>query len=146
MNAAVYGAIVLSAFVQAAGFAGLGTCPISEIRNHAPSVAEMLALPDSVFPIAGLTLGWPEASSRRARASRSTATVTTALRRDPRRRRAQAYDERGIRERRYRRQRLPERFGTAERYGWTEDKARQYSEPKRADFGAFVRAKRYRVD
>ena len=60
-NAAVDGAIVLSTFVQAAGLAGLGSCPISEIRNHAAAVAERLALPDWVFPIAGLTLGWPEA-------------------------------------------------------------------------------------
>ena len=60
-NATVDGAIVLSTFVQAAGLVGLGSCPISEIRNHAAAVAERLALPDWVFPIAGLTLGWPEA-------------------------------------------------------------------------------------
>ena len=31
-------------------------------------------------------------------------------------------------------------------YGWSEDKARQYAEPLRADFGAFVRAKGFRLD
>ncbi len=146
-NAAVDGAMVLSTFVQAAGLVGLGSCPISEIRNHAPAVAERLALPDWVYPIAALTLGWPEACEPLSPRLALTATVHAgryeAARVD---RELDAYDERRIRERPYRRQRLPERFGTAERYGWTEDKARQYSEVQRADFSAFVRAKRYRLD
>jgi nitroreductase len=146
-NAAVDGAIVLSTFVQAAGLAGLGTCPISEIRNHAAAVAERLGLPDWVFPIAGLTLGWPEALEPLSPRLALGATVHDgrydAARVD---RELDAYDERRIRERPYRRQRLTERFGTAERYGWSEDKARQYSEPQRADFGAFIREKRYRLE
>jgi len=146
-NAAVDGAIVLSAFVQAAGLAGLGTCPISEIRNHAQGIADMLALPDWVFPIAGLTLGWPEAFEPFSPRLALTATVHEG-RYDASRVDAEldAYDERRIRDRPYRRQRLPERFGAAARYGWTEDKARQYSEPQRADFGAFVRRRRYRLE
>ena len=146
-NATVDGAIVLSTFVQAAGLAGLGTCPISEIRNHAAAVAERLALPDWVFPIAGLTLGWPEANEPPSPRLALDATVH-AGRYDAARvdRELDRYDERRIRERPYRRQREPERFGTAERYGWTEDKARQYSEPQRVDFGAFVREKRYRLE
>jgi FMN reductase [NAD(P)H] len=146
-NAAVDGAIVLSTFVQAAGLAGLGTCPISEIRNHAGAVAERLGLPDWVFPVAGLTLGWPEALEPTSPRLALGATVHDgrydAARVDGE---LDAYDERRIRERPYRRQRLPERFGEAPRYGWTEDKARQYSEPQRADFGAFIRKKRYRLD
>jgi nitroreductase/FMN reductase [NAD(P)H] len=146
-NAAVDGAIVLSAFVQAAGLAGLGSCPISEIRNHAQAMAELLALPDWVFPIAGLTLGWPESHEPFSPRLALTATVHEG-RYDASRveRELDAYDERRIRDRPYRRQRLPERFGTAERYGWTEDKARQYSEPQRADFGAFVQRKRFRLE
>jgi nitroreductase/FMN reductase [NAD(P)H] len=146
-NATVDGAIVLSTFVQAAGLVGLGTCPISEIRNHAALVAERLALPDWVFPIAGLTLGWPEAFEPPSPRLALRATVHDgrydAAGAD---RELDAYDERRIRERPYRRQRLAERFGTAERYGWTEDKARQYSEVQRADFGAFVRKKRYQLE
>jgi nitroreductase/FMN reductase [NAD(P)H] len=146
-NAAVDGAIVLSAFVQAAGLAGLGSCPISEIRNHAQAIAELLALPDWVFPIAGLTLGWPEAYEPFSPRLALTATVHEG-RYDASRveRELDAYDARRIRDRPYRRQRLAERFGTADRYGWTEDKARQYSEPQRADFGAFVQRKRFRLE
>jgi nitroreductase/FMN reductase [NAD(P)H] len=36
-------------------------------------------------------------------------------------------------------QRFRERFGHAEPYGWSEDKARQYSVPERHNFGPFVR-------
>jgi nitroreductase/FMN reductase [NAD(P)H] len=146
-NAAVDGAIVLSTLVQAAGLVGLGTCPISEIRNHAAAVATRLALPDWVFPVAGLTLGWPEAYEPMSPRLALSATVH-AGRYDAGRvdRELDAYDERRIRERPYRRQRLAEQLGVAERYGWTEDKARQYSQPQRADFGAFVREKRYRLE
>lgn len=146
-NAAVDGAIVLSTFVQAAGLAGLGSCPISEIRNHAAAISERLALPDWVFPIAGLALGWPEAheppSPRLALSATVHAGRYEAARVDGE---LDRYDERRIDARPYRRQRLTERFGTAERYGWTEDKARQYSEVQRADFGAFIRGKGYRLD
>jgi nitroreductase/FMN reductase [NAD(P)H] len=100
-----------------------------------------------VFPVAGLTLGWPEALEPTSPRLGLGATVHDgrydATRVDGE---LDAYDERRIRERPYRRQRLPERFGEAPRYGWTEDKARQYSEPQRADFGAFIRRKRYRLE
>ena len=32
-------------------------------------------------------------------------------------------------------------FGEAAFYGWSEDKARQYAQPQRAGFGAYVRAR-----
>ena len=34
----------------------------------------------------------------------------------------------------------------AEFYGWSEDKARQYAEPLRGNFGAFLRAKGFCLD
>ncbi len=63
------------------------------------------------------------------------------------------YDESGIREKidaydrrrhalqPYRRQRYADRYPDAAFYGWSEDKARQYSVPEREDFGAFIRSK-----
>jgi nitroreductase/FMN reductase [NAD(P)H] len=146
-NAAVDGAIVLGTFVAAAELAGLGSCPISEIRNHAATVSDLLELPDWVVPIAGLTLGYPEAKEPMSPRLALTATAhTDRYAGDRLERELDAYDERRVRDRPYRRQRSVERFGSGERYGWTEDKLRQYSEPQRADFGAFVRAKRYRLD
>ena len=68
------------------------------------------------------------------------------------------YDETGLREKvaaydirrnetqPYKTQRFVEKFGEDPSYGWSEDKARQYSVPERADFGAFVRAKGFKLD
>src|SRR6185312_11295586 len=52
-NATVDAAIVLASFVQAAEAVGLGCCPISVIRDHAQTIAEMFALPEKVVPVAG---------------------------------------------------------------------------------------------
>jgi FMN reductase [NAD(P)H] len=58
-NATVDAALVLQTCILAAETLGLGTCPISVLRNHAPAVGEILALPGKVFPVAGLCLGYP---------------------------------------------------------------------------------------
>src|SRR5271170_5292613 len=60
-NTAIDAALVMQTFTLAAETAGLGCCPISVIRNHAGAVAEILDLPDKVFPVAGLCLGYPAA-------------------------------------------------------------------------------------
>jgi nitroreductase/FMN reductase [NAD(P)H] len=146
-NAAVDGAIVLATFVQAAELAGLGSCPISEIRNHAATISALLELPDRVFPIAGLTLGYPASKEPMSPRLALDATVhVDRYRAECVDAELERYDTRRIRDRPYRRQRAVERFGTAERYGWTEEKLRQYADPQRADFGAFVRAKGFRLD
>ena len=43
-------------------------------------------------------------------------------------------------------QRQVKRFGTAEHYGWSEDKARQVSLSERASFGAVIRAQGFELD
>ena len=52
-NAAVDAGIVLATFLRAADAAGLGTCPISVIRDHSAKVSDMLGLPQRVIPVAG---------------------------------------------------------------------------------------------
>ena len=37
-------------------------------------------------------------------------------------------------------QRMREQHGTCAQYGWSEDKARQYSVPERHSFGPYIRA------
>jgi nitroreductase/FMN reductase [NAD(P)H] len=141
-NAAVDGAIVLATFVAAAEAAGLGCCPISIIRNHAEAVSRILELPDHVFPIAGLTVGWPAAERNISLRLPLAVTVhrdrfgETELEAH-----IAEYDRRRAKLQPYEKQRRVERFGHAETYGWSEDKARQYAVPERADFGAFIRAK-----
>ena len=64
MNAAVDAGLVLMNFIRAAETVGLGCCPISVIRNHAARISTLLELPDWVFPLAGLCLGYPAYSGR----------------------------------------------------------------------------------
>jgi nitroreductase/FMN reductase [NAD(P)H] len=146
-NAAVDAGIVLGAFTVAAEAAGLGCCAISAIRNHAATVSELLGLPDHVFPVAGLGLGWPASTGYVS--LRLPLSVT--LHRDrfdesDLNRRIDEYDRRRASVAPYRKQRYVEEYGQAAAYGWSEDKARQYSKPERADFGAFVRTKGFKLD
>lgn len=60
LNAASDASMHLSTFIWAAESVGLGTCPISVVRNHIDEVSEILELPDHVFPLAGMCLGWPQ--------------------------------------------------------------------------------------
>lgn len=142
-NAAVDAGIALSAFVSAAERVGLGCCPLSVIRNHASEVSDLLGLPDLVLPVAGLTVGWPTRSPRIAPRLSLDATVHID-------RFGQDRDA-GLREYDGRRpmgpgQRLTERFGAKAAYGWTDDKARQYADPQRDDFGAFVRSRGFSLE
>jgi nitroreductase/FMN reductase [NAD(P)H] len=140
-NAIGDAAIVLEGIVAAAALAGLGTCPISVIRNRAARVGAALGLPDRVFPFAGLCLGYP--ASEAAISPRLDLGITVHEDRYDREafaRLGAGYDARRNAESPYARQREPERFGASETYGWREDKRRQYSTPQRADFGAYLRA------
>ena len=46
--------------VVAAESLGLGICYIGGIRNDPQQVADLLELPDQVYPLFGLCLGWPD--------------------------------------------------------------------------------------
>lgn len=59
MNAAVDAGIALQAFITAAESVGLGCCPLSEVRNQVFELSRELQLPDHVFPVAGLAVGFP---------------------------------------------------------------------------------------
>ena len=149
LNAAVDTGLVMAGFIRAAQAAGLGCCPLSAVRNHAADVAEMLGLPDHVFPVAGMVAGYP-AKERK---------ITPRLPLDAFVH-ADRYDDSGFEEwiasydaRRHavlpldpERQRDPDRFGRADFYGWSEDKARQVAVSERHDFGDFVRSRRLPLD
>jgi nitroreductase/FMN reductase [NAD(P)H] len=69
-----------------------------------------------------------------------------AYREDGQREAIEDYDDRREAAQPYREQRYVETFGKSEAYGWSEDKARQYAVPERADFGAYIRARGFRLD
>jgi nitroreductase/FMN reductase [NAD(P)H] len=140
MNAAVDAGIVMMNFISAAEAAGLGTCPISAIRNAIDTVSRELELPEGVFPIAGLCVGYPASPGHISPRLPLEVTVHTDRYEETRlREHVDAYDRRRHANHPYGKQRRTALFGTAEFYGWSEDKARQYAEPERADFGAYIR-------
>ncbi|MGE0765591.1 MAG: nitroreductase family protein [Hyphomicrobiaceae bacterium] len=145
-NAAVDAGIALQAFVFAAEAAGYGCCPISVIRNHAQEVSELLKLPDHVFPVAGLGVGVPAGpafvSARlplglTVHHNRYAEATDAAVR---------GYDRRRNAIFPYRKQRNVAVFGEAEDYGWSEEKARHYAVPERADFGTYVKRRGFKLD
>ena len=149
MNAAVDAGLVMAGFIRAVQAAGLGCCPLSAVRNHAAEVSDMLGLPDYVFPVAGMVAGYP-AKEREV----TPRLPLDAFVHDDR------YDDGAFEEwiasydaRRHAvlplnpdRQRDPDRFGRADFYGWSEDKARQVAVSEREGFGAFIRSRRLRLD
>ncbi len=144
-NAAVDAGIALQGFVTAAEAVGIGCCPVSVIRNHASEVSKLLGLPDHVFPVAGMGFGWPAIAANISARLPLGVTVHRDRFRDCTREDVAAYDKRRNGIFPYRQQRNVARFGTSPDYGWSEEKARHYAAPERADFGAFVRAKGFKL-
>ena len=147
-NAAIDAGLALQSCVLAAETLGLGTCPISVLRNQIAAVAEILELPDKVFPVAGLCLGYPAQAGFVSMRLPLEATVHV-----------DAYDDSGLaeavddydrrRDARHsigERQRAPERFGTAQFYGWSEDKVRQAMTPEGVGFATWLRTHGFTSD
>jgi nitroreductase len=57
-------ALAMQTATLAAESLGLGMCYIGAIRNYPLEVIELLSLPELVFPISGMTLGWPAVEPR----------------------------------------------------------------------------------
>lgn len=146
-NAVADAAIALAAFVNAAEALEFGCCPISAVRDHAQKVSNLLNLPNHVFPFAGLALGYPIGGSRQnsLRLPLSVTVHTDRYAEDNLEDRVRNYDDRRQREQPYKKQRLSEQYGESETYGWSLDKARQYSVGERTGFGDFILAKGFKL-
>jgi len=149
LNAASDTAMVLATFLTAAEAVGLGCCPISVVRNHLERVTAILELPEHVFPLAGLCVGWPQ--QRGWVSMRLPPAVNVHVDRYDDARLEEEID--GYDRRRAARhappreqQRDAERFGYADFYGWSEDKARQVSRTERADLARFLRRRGFNLD
>ncbi|MGI9381486.1 MAG: nitroreductase family protein [Methyloligellaceae bacterium] len=146
-NASVDAGIVLQNFVIAAQALGLGCCPLSAIRFHLDEVNEMLALPDRVFPVAGMTLGWPAKQSDISLRLPLEATLhRNRYHEEEMESHIDNYDRHRSEIQPSTRQRYASEFGEVDNYGWSEDKARQYAKPERADFGAYIVKKGFRLE
>jgi nitroreductase len=146
-NATVDAAIALSSFVTAAEAAGLACCPISAIRNAPREVDRLLDLPDHVFAVAGLAVGWGEEPSPISQRLPLAATVHENRFSDAGfDEHRVAYDVSRAARQPYSRQRRTAELGVSYSYCWSEDRARQYGVPERAGFGAYIRGKGFRLD
>ena len=148
-NASVDAALALQTMILCAESVGLGVCPISVIRNEIDKVAAILGLPDLVFPVAGLCLGYPEGEGhvslrlpRRVTTQRDhydDSMLTEAIDDYDRRRDAIHAIPRE-------QQRANAEFGEVPFYGWSEDKARQAAKAEGAAFPPWLRAHGFNFD
>lgn len=134
-NPTVDASLVMMNFIRAAAAVGLVCCPISVLRDRAATLAAQLALPDHVFPVAGLCVGYP--AQTRSINPRLALSATWHTDR---------YDDAGTDaaidafDRRYvesRARHVP--AGGKPPMSWSQEKVRQYAEPQRADWGRFLR-------
>ena len=144
LNTAVDCALAMAQFMTAADAVGLGTCPISYVRSHIERVSPLLGLPSCVYPVAGLTLGWPV--FRRPVSMRLPPAVVVHRERyndDALPNELARYDAR-------RRERDPIAPGSLknndiypprEGVGWSENAARQLSVPERFGFAAWLKTR-----
>ena len=144
LNTAVDCSLAMGLFMAAADAVGLGTCPISYVRSHIERVSPLLALPSGVYPMAGLTVGWPV--FRRPVSMRLPPSIVVHRER---------YDDGGLAaeiaaydQRRNARDPVaasslknndvyPPRDGV----GWSENVARQLSVPERFGFAAYLKTR-----
>jgi FMN reductase [NAD(P)H] len=148
-NASVDAALAMQTMILCAESAGLGVCPISVIRNEIDKVAGILELPDLVFPVAGLCLGYPQGDGF----------VSLRLPRGATTHR-DSYDDSNLPtdiddydRRRDARHSIPKEqhrsnaeFGEAAFYGWSEDKARQAAKAEGAAFPPYLKKHGFTFD
>lgn len=144
LNTAVDCTLAMAQFMTAADAVGLGTCPISYVRSHIERVSPLLGLPNGVYPVAGLSVGWPV--FRRPVSMRLPPSVVVHRER---------YDDNALEteiaaydQRRTAREPIaagslknndiyPPRDGVC----WSENVARQLSVPERFGFGPYLKTK-----
>lgn len=130
MNGAVDAALAMQAMILAAEAAGLGCCCISQVRKRLPEVADLFNLPEGVFPIAGLAAGWPSETRDVTRRLPPAIVVHRDVYDDgDLGHEIDGYDQRRHAARPLGNQINPEKFGTADFYGWSENAARGLAQP-----------------
>jgi len=149
MNAAVDSALAMQNLITAAESIGLGTCPVSYVRNRIDELAEILNLPDGVFPISGLTLGFRADAGYTAMRLPQNIVVhhdrydDTGLAED-----IVDFDDRG--HERFalppEKQRHTDKYGELEKCTWSENVTRQLSLPERAGFADYLRRRGITLD
>jgi len=140
--AAVDVALAAQNAVLAAESLGLGACYIGGIRNQPRAVIHLLGLPRLMFPITGLTLGWPDTTTTpRPRLPQRAILHWESYNRDHEDAMLQAYDQTMIATGSYdnRQVPVPGRPSEVEQYGWLEHSARRVAQPLRVELRQVLR-------
>lgn len=141
LNAVVDAAMAMQSFITAAEAAGLGCAPISEVRNRIEEFSAVLELPSGVFPIAGLTAGWPtQAGFINQRLPQSVVVHRDRYDESHLEAEIDAYDRmrHAIFPLPPEKQRHVDKYGALDFCGWSENVARQLSVPERKGFRDFL--------
>ena len=145
-NTATDTAMVLQNFIIAAEAAGLGCCPISAVREFTDQVAEFCHMPDGVYPLAGLCLGYPEGvQDISVRLPMSASLHKDTYNEKNLRANIKDYDKRREEISPYESQRQIDLYGLSDSYGWSSDKARQTSKKERLSFKSYIRKHGFRI-
>ncbi len=149
MNASVDAALAMQCFITAADHLGLGTCPISYVRNRIDDLAVILNLPDGVFPVAGLCVGYPDETGYVSmRLPQKIVVHQDRYNDEDLEVNIKEYDDRN--HERFAlvpgKQRHVDKYGVLEKCTWSENVARQLSLPERADFINYLRSKKINLD
>jgi FMN reductase [NAD(P)H] len=148
-NASVDAALAMQTMILCAESAGLGVCPISVIRNEIDKVAAILELPDLVFPVAGLCLGYPQVDGYVSlRLPRRVTTHRDRYDDSSLPHAVDDYDHRrdALHAIPNEQHRSNAEFGEAAFYGWSEDKARQAAKAEGAAFPPYLRSHGFSLD
>lgn len=134
--ASVDAALVMQNALVAAESFGLATTPIGSVRDRPDLIAEELALPEGVYAVAGLCVGFERAGARRGTKPRLPENVTIHRNKyseDAFEEGISAYDETMVRRRTYagRHIQVPGEAGRDDaEYGWAEHTALRCSAPE----------------
>ena len=144
MNAAVDAALAMQMLIIAAESMGLGCCPISYVRNRIEDYAAILELPDGVFPIAGLPIGWPARDGYVSMRLPQDVIIHQERYDDSSLDMAiNSYDDRN--HQRFplpaEKQRHTDKYGVMEKCTWSENVSRQLSVPERDGFAAWLKSR-----
>jgi FMN reductase (NADPH) len=146
--AAVDCALAMQNAALAAESLGLGMCYIGAIRNHPEEIIRLLELPPLVFPISGMTLGWPDAEPFiRPRLPLRAVLHWECYDTQDEEQALLEYDlamvETGIYK--GRQVPMPGRAGEIEDYGWQEHSARRASTPIRTGLREIIEKQGFRL-
>ena len=141
LNATIDAALAMQCFITAAEAAGLGCAPISQVRNRMQDFCDALDIPEGVFPIAGLTLGWPDWEGRmNARLPMEAVIHREKYDDSDLELLIDAYDARRLESNPIAPdgQRHADKYGVSENCTWSENVARQLSVAERPGFKDFL--------